>query len=193
MFLQFFGREMVDEEDAVKMVDLVLRGTGEEPLRLEVKGVAIQILTDDTNTGGALHFVMETRHAEASLDLGASLMTHGMDLGIDHHQRHEGIEFEFPSVDPSTTGSILEGRHDIDHGELKGAADLMRSQSAAILRVHGFDHLLGEGKDGVIDILHLAPLAAECWMTIFDHLEGLDLRRALFSSAAHGIRNGYFP
>ena len=83
------GGEVIDEEDPVQVVMFVLGGTGEQTFGLDLKGFATEILTDDADPSRAFHLVMEARHAEASLCFGGLLLTNGMDLGIDHHQRHE--------------------------------------------------------------------------------------------------------
>ena len=50
MFLKAFGRKVINEENAMEMIDFVLGSTGEESLCLEIKGLAVEILTDDTHT-----------------------------------------------------------------------------------------------------------------------------------------------
>jgi hypothetical protein len=97
-----------------------------------------------------------------------------MNFGIDHHQRHQGLDLQFAPVYPGSAGAILEGGHHIDHGELKRAADLMGSYSTSILLVHGSDHFLRESTDRVIDLFDLLSLAAQSGMTVLHHFEWLD-------------------
>ena len=58
MLLQGLCGEMIDEEDAVEVIDLMLRGTGQQSLGLEIKSAAGEILTDDANAGWAIHLIL---------------------------------------------------------------------------------------------------------------------------------------
>ena len=177
------GMQMIDEEDTVQVVVLMLGGTGEKTLGLDLKGFSTEILADDADTGGSFHLVMESRHAEASLRFRALLIADGMDLGIDHHQRHEGVEFDLAASDPGATGSAVLSRENIDHGHLDGAPDLMGGQSHALLLVHGDDHRLGQFDKRLVDLLDPAALAAKGGVTVFDHLERFRIRFGGFTAA----------
>ncbi len=87
------GAEVIDEEDALEMVVLVLGSTGEESFGLEIDRVAVEILAEDPDAGMALHVILQAGHAEASLDVDFTLLPDGVDLRIDHDQRHHGLKF----------------------------------------------------------------------------------------------------
>ena len=89
MGLQGFGREMVDEEDAVEMIDFMLGCASEESLCLKIKCLTREILADDAYAGWTIHIFLKSRNAQAAFDIEIAFFSDGMNLRIDHHKRHE--------------------------------------------------------------------------------------------------------
>ena len=79
-------RQVVDEQLAVEMIDLVLDAHGEQPVRVELDLLAVAIERSHADLLGARHLVVDTRHRQAAflrlLDAFAR-----EDLRIDQHQR----------------------------------------------------------------------------------------------------------
>lgn len=184
MGFSILGRKVIDEENAMKVVALMLGGTREKSLGFKVENAAVDVLTDNADTGRTLDLVMEARHAQAAFDFPGALLPDGMDLRIDHDKGHEGLEFQFPAIHPGLAGAIVVSRHDINDSQLDRSAYLMRREAAAILLIHGDEHLFGERADGVIDLLDLPSLATQGGMAVLDHLKRLDV---LFSGLLSGV------
>lgn len=184
MALQGFSGKMVNEKDAVEVIDFMLRGAGEESLGFEIERLAGEILTDDTDAGRTINIILKSRNTEASLDIKIAFLSDRMDLRIDHHQRHEAINFNLPISDPGPAGTIFYGGHHVNHGQLDGTTHLLGGETASFLLVHGDQHFLGEFHKGVVDLFDPATFAAQGRMAVFDNFQRLDFRRG-FLSATH--------
>ena len=184
MALQGFCGEMVNEKDAVEVIDFMLRSSGEKSLGFEIEHLAGEILTDDTDAGRTINIILKSRNAKASLDIEIAFLSDRMDLGIDHHQRHEAINFNLPISYPGSAWTIFHGGHHINHCQLDGTTHLLGGEATSLLLVHGDHHFLGEFHEGVVDLFNPAAFAAQCRMAVFDNFQRLDFGRG-FLSATH--------
>src|SRR4051812_3291208 len=61
------GREAVDEQAAVEVVQFVLHGPAEEVVRLDVDRLTVEVVRLDANLAGALDVGVEAGEAQAAL------------------------------------------------------------------------------------------------------------------------------
>src|SRR5215210_6219020 len=73
-------REVVDEQDAVEVVDLVLHAGGEEPVRILLDGRAVEVCVAEAHPVGALHLLVVFGNREAALLVGPRLVRGPEDL-----------------------------------------------------------------------------------------------------------------
>src|ERR1043166_511659 len=137
--LAFQSAEVVEEEDAVEVVDLVLDRAGEQSARLPAvaQPVAAGRLEDDSL--GALHFAVEIGNREAAL-LGAGAPLGRDDLGVHHGQPL--------ALDPH-------------HRDPLRDPDLVGREADALRGVHGLEEIVDEAPDVRVDGGHLRAALAE--------------------------------
>ena len=167
-FLQFTGEagfgggvHAVDEEDAVEMVNLVLRGAGEEAGGFEVEFVPGEVARVDGDFRGAANLGADFRDAEAAF--GAGLFPFGFcDGRIDENQGHRQGRRDGPR--------LFAGGH-INDGEQNRFADLLRGQADAVGGVHGLHHIRGELAVVGRDVIDALALLAQDRVTILDDFQ----------------------
>src|ERR1043166_5585227 len=137
--LAFQSAEVVEEEDAVEVVDLVLDRAGEQSARLPAvaQPVAAGRLEDDSL--GALHVAVEIGNREAAL------FRAGAPLGLDDHGVHHGQPL---ALDPH-------------HRDPLRDPDLVGREADALRDVHGLEEVVDEAPDVRIDGGHLRAALAE--------------------------------
>ncbi len=118
---------MVNEQDAVQVINLMQQAACEQLIAFHLKELALEVLRTDLHPGGAAHLLADVRQREAALLFG--LRAFGMKhLRIDKHE----LVFR-----PLTEA-------DIDDSELFGDADLRGGETDAFSRVHAIEHLLSQ-------------------------------------------------
>src|SRR6476661_8522572 len=129
---------MIEEEDAVEVVQLMLDGAGLEPGRLLAVAVPVAVGGLEHDPLRAAHLAVDLRDGEAAfLGRGAALALD--DDGIDHLE------------------AILVG---VDHGHPAGHADLVSGQPHAARGVHRLEQVVHQPANLVVRGADLvAPLA----------------------------------
>src|SRR5712691_9649668 len=130
--------KVVDEQDAVEMVDLVLQAGGEEPIGLDLLRRTLEIEVFYLHLRRAFHVAVIFRDREAALLVGRLLRRRPHDLRIDEDLRALGLLFL-----GQVQGDDALGRADLDGGE----PDPGRV-------VHGLEHVLDQLADAGVDLLH---------------------------------------
>ena len=80
-------RQVVDEQDAVQMVDLVLQAGREQPVRFDLVRLALKIEILDLHLRGAFDVIVEFRNRKTSFFVDRLLVAGGDDLRIDEDLR----------------------------------------------------------------------------------------------------------
>src|SRR4051812_2301340 len=123
--------DMVDEQDAVEVVDLVLDAGREQALGLDLVGLAVEVEILEPHLGGALDILVDFRDRQAAFLVDRRLVRGPYDLRIDEHARL-GLAFLLGKV----------------HGEdALRHPDLDRGEPDAGRVIHGFEHVLDQGLD----------------------------------------------
>jgi hypothetical protein len=128
-------RDVVDEEDAVEVVDLVLQHRGQKALGQDFSELAFAVEGAGAHGGGPLDLGVIFRNAEAALFVGRALLGRPHDLGIDEHLR---------------VRRFLLLRH-VDHQEADRLGDLDRRQADAGRFMHGLDHVVDQAAQRIVD------------------------------------------
>lgn len=122
---------MIDEENAVEMVNLVLQAGGEQPVRLDLLLLAIEVEIAHPHTGRPLHFLVIFGNRQAAFLVGARLLRRPDDLGVDEDHR----------------ALFLALARDVEHDEALQDADLHRGKADAGCSIHRLQHVLGQPAD----------------------------------------------
>src|ERR1700687_5465785 len=128
---------MLDEENAVEMIDFMAEGAGEEVFAADFKGFALGVLRPDSYKLRAQDVAAEAGNGEAAFFF--ALFTFGVNnFGVGKNDFSFGI---FPA------GYV-------DHGYAQVQADLGRSESDALRGIHGGEHIFGELLEFGVEILY---------------------------------------
>ena len=119
--------QVVGEEDAVQVVDLVADGAGQVLLGVELERLAREVLRPHGDRQRAVHLVGDPGQGEAPLGVGLRALAPD-DLGIDQDAERS---------------RVLPHR-DVHHGEAEVDPHLGRGEADAGGGVHGLDHVGGE-------------------------------------------------
>src|SRR5271165_3619077 len=130
-------RDVVDEQDAVKVVDLVLEHGREQPLGQHLALLAVAVEGADANGGGALDLGVIFGDRQAALLVGRALVRSPKDLGVDEDLRRRGL--------------LLLG--DVDDEQADRLGDLDRREPDARRVVHRLDHVVDEPRQRRVDTL----------------------------------------
>ena len=154
------------------MVDLVLRGAGEQPGALENDFLSVESLGVDGHAFGAADVRVDIRDAEATF--GSDLFAFRFaNLGIDEHQGHGCYQVLRFAIDEQLGWSL--GGGDIDHGEQDRVADLLGCQPDSVCRVHGLHHIGGQLANLGCDAVDALALFAQDRVTVFDDVQNHSL------------------
>src|SRR6266404_4754068 len=118
---------MLDEEDAVEVIDFMAEGASQEIFAADFESFAFGVLRFYSDKLGAQDVAAETWNGEAAF-LFALFAFSVNDLGIGEYDFCFGI---------FSTGYI-------DHGQAQVQADLRGSESDPLGSVHGGEHIFGE-------------------------------------------------
>src|ERR1700682_1602508 len=128
---------MLDEENAVEMIDFVAEGAGEEVFAADFKGFALGVLRS---------YGDELRTQDVAAEAG------------------NGEAAFFFALFPFRVNNFWVGKNDfsfwifsagyVDHGHTQIQADLGRSESDALRGVHGGEHIFGELLEFGVEILY---------------------------------------
>src|ERR1700677_4171150 len=86
------GAQVIDEQDAVKMIDLMQHGAGEKVFAADFERFASDFSCADGGLFGATHRLAEARNAEASFFSGL-LAVAGDPLGVDQNDPFRLVAF----------------------------------------------------------------------------------------------------
>ena len=126
------GAHAVEKQDAVEVVDLVLHRPGLEAGDGDAVRLRVSIQRLEHDRVRAVHFGVHVGDRQAAL-LGAFDFTAGFhDARIDEHEgRPELLAY-------------------VDHGDSLRHADLIRRQTDAVRRPHGFEQVVHQLPDSVV-------------------------------------------
>src|SRR6185437_4182556 len=131
--------QVIDEQPAVQMVDLVLQTPREQVVGVHLERFPVAILRPDDHAHRALDVSVNVGNRQAAFF--AFLLAFGVDdLGIDHDER------------------ILV---DVDHGQAFGASHLRRRETDALGGVHRLEHVVDQALELRCDLLHRHRLLSQ--------------------------------
>ena len=123
---------MLDEQDAVQMVDLVLDAHGQQAIGIDGEGLAVEIQRRDGDGVGPLHLVVDAGDGQTAFLVGLQRVALSDDFGVDEHPQ---LVLLFGHVDDDDT---------FVHVDLRG-----RQPDAGRL-VHRLGHVGHEPADSVV-------------------------------------------
>src|SRR5712675_3051463 len=149
---------MLDEEDAVQVIDFVAEGASQEIFAADFEGFSFGVLRSYGDKLRAQDVAAETWDGEAAFFF--ALFAFGVnDFGIGEHDFCFGI---------FSSGYV-------DHGETQVQADLRGSESDALRSVHGGEHIFGELLEFGVKFLYRRGGLLKNGVAIFDNR--IDLAR----------------
>src|SRR6266850_4948030 len=157
---------MLDEEDAVEVIDFVAEGASQEIFAADFKGFSFGVLRFYSDKLGAQDVAAETWDGEAAFFFALFAFSVN-DLWI--------CEYDF------CFGIFSAGY--IDHGQAQVQADLRGGESDALGSVHGGEHIFGQLLEFGVEFLYGRGGFLEDGVSIFDN--GIDLARR-----GNGFRRG---
>src|SRR6266849_6493183 len=156
--------EMLDEENAVEVVDFMAEGAGEEVFATDFKKFALGVLRLDSDKLRAQDVATEAGNRKATFFF--ALFTFGMDdFRVGQNDFRFGI---FPA------GYV-------DHGDAQIKTDLRRSQADALRGVHGGEHIFGKLLQVGVEVFYRCGGFLEDEVAVLD--DGVD-----FARRGHGLR-----
>src|SRR5262245_8245922 len=79
--------QVIDEQHAVEVVDLVLQAGGEQPVRLDLMRLAVEIREANLHERRPLDLLVQFGNRQAAFLVDVELLRAPDDLRIDHHLR----------------------------------------------------------------------------------------------------------
>ena len=135
-------RQVVDEQLAVEVVDLVLDTHRQDVVVIALERLAAAILRAQPDLRRALHFIEDPRHRQTPL-LAARFPLAREDLRVDEHQR-----------------LVVLGR-DVDDDDALVHIDLGRGEPDPGSAVHGLEQVIDERAEGRIEAAHRLRTGAQ--------------------------------
>ena len=139
---------MVDEQDAVEMIDLVLHAGREQALAGEILLHAVAVEVTHRHPGRARHVGIMLGQRQAAFLVGHVLVGGLDDLGIGHQER-------------AGLGVLAV---DVEHDDALQYVDLRSGEADAGRRVHRLQHVVHELAHVGIDGGHGLGLLLEAWI-----------------------------
>jgi hypothetical protein len=164
---------VVDEENAIEMVDLVLQDGGEKALGQDLAFLALAVEGAGAHGRRPLDLGVIFRNGKAALLVGRALLGRPNDLGIDEHL---GVGRFF----------LLRG---VDHQKTDGLGDLNGRESHARRVMHGLDHVVDQAAQIIVDTLD--RLADETQLWIGQNDDRFEGHAGLFAGEARGLIIGW--
>src|ERR1700677_5266488 len=165
--------DVVDEENAIEMVDLMLQNGGEQALGQNLAFLPLAVEGAGAHGRGTLDLGVIFGDRETALLVSRALLGRPHDLGIDQHLR-VGRFF------------LLGG---VDHPKTDGVGGLNGSEAHALRVVHGFDHVVDQLAQIVVDAFDL--LADETQFGIGQNDDRFEGHAGLFAGEARGLIVGW--
>ncbi len=133
--------KMIDEQDAIQMVDLMLEASRQNVVRLDLLRAAIAIEVTGAHAGRPLDILENVWDRQAALLTGRKLRRSPENFWISETKRlwRGGFIDAFGHV---------ENNHPLLHG------DLNRREPDAGRGIHGFEHIVHERADAFVDFGH---------------------------------------
>ena len=128
--------DVVHEQLAVQVIDLVLDAGGEQFVRFYFEGVAVPVQGINPHSGRAFHLLVEPGHRQAAFFVGRQLIGEWGDLRVDVHL---GLVALFGQI---------------HHQQALVHVHLSGRQADAGGVVHGFDHVVDQFAKLVIYLFH---------------------------------------
>ena len=151
----------------MEMVVFVLDGAGEQAATTETDDLALAVRRGDVDGFGAWNIGVnfwETQAAFGSFDG----IVYRLPFGIDEDEWHDGSGVGRLAVEFESAGA-LDDFADVDDGELKRFADLLRSEADALRVIHRFEHIVDELLDFWRNFLDPLAFLAEDRMPVLNH------------------------
>ena len=132
---------MIDEQDAIQMVDLMLEASRQNAVRLDLLRAAVAIEITGAHALGPFDVLENVRDRQAPLLTGRKLLRSPENFWIREAKRlrRGGCIGAFGHVEN-------------DHSFLHG--DLNRGETDAGRGIHGFEHIIHERADALVDFGH---------------------------------------
>ncbi len=132
---------MIDEQDAIQMIDLMLQASRQNAVRLDLSRVAIAIEVTGAHAGRPLDILENVRDRQTALLAGGMLVRSPENFRISETKRLRRRCFTFAF-------GHVENDHPLLHGDLnRGKPDARRG-------IHGLKHVVHERADAVVDRGH---------------------------------------
>ena len=161
--------DVVDEKNAIEMVDLVLQNGGEQALGQDLALLALAVEGAGAHGRRPVDLGVIFRNGKATLLVGRALLGRPDDFGIDEHLR---------------VGRLFLLRR-VDHQKTDGFGDLDRRESHARRIMHGFDHVVDQLAQIVVDALDL--FADETQLGVGQSDDRSEGHAGLFAGEARGL------
>ncbi len=164
---------MVDEQNAVEMVDLVLENGGEQALGQDFALLPLAVKRAGAHGRWPLDLGVIFRNRKAALLVGRAVLGRPHDLGIDEHL---GVGSFF----------LLGG---VDHQKTDRFGDLNGRESDARRVVHGLDHVIDQAAQIIVDALDL--FTDEAQLRVGQNDDRSEGHAGLFAGEASGLIIGW--
>jgi hypothetical protein len=155
--LPFQGSNVVDEQLAIEVVDLVLQDSGVETFGVELEGLAVLVQGGDVDVRIARHIRIELRYAQAALFGGGHTLA-DVDDGV--YQRNRG------------QAGLRMGH--IDDDDPSGYANLGRSKADTFGLFEAVEEIPNQGTDFVVDDGNGISLAQQNFGPVLNDLSNQD-------------------
>src|ERR1700677_4764252 len=165
--------DVVDEENAIEMVDLMLEYGGEQALGQDLAFLPLAVEGAGAHRRGTLDLGVIFRDRETALLVGRTLFRRPHDFGIDEDLRVARL-------------FLLGG---VDHQKTDWLGDLNGRESHAWRVVHGFDHIVDQLAQTIVDAFDC--LADETQLGVGQNDDRFEGHAGLFAGEARGLIVGW--
>jgi len=156
------ARQVIDEEHAVEMIDLMLGADRLQPAEIGLLHLAIEIEPADGDLRRALDLRRQFRHGEAAFVVLVVVGVLGEDFGIE-----EGLKIPALAAFAGLALGAVAHVGDVDHENAAEIADLVGGEADAVGVVHGFQHVVHQ-------LAHLAVDGLDRFGTLLETRVGSD-------------------
>src|SRR6266404_7587317 len=160
---------MLDEENAVEMIDLVAEGAGQEVFAADFEGFTLGVLRSYCDELRSQNVAAKTWNGETAFLF--TLFAFGVN--------------DFRVGEDDFCFGIFSAR-DVDHGDAEREADLRRGEPDPGRGIHGGEHIFGELLQFGIEVCYRRCRFFEDWVAILD--DWIDLARSGNALLCGGLR-----
>src|SRR5690606_29241341 len=144
--------QIIHEQPAVEVVDLVLDTGGEQTIRFQFEALAIAVQRCHPYRAGARYRLIEAGYGKTALVILAEGVVYNLNLGVDEHQ----------------WGVLL--LRNIDNNQLFVNIHLGGGKPDARCGIHGFEHVVDGLPQRVIDLRDRRRLASQSQIGKFEYV-----------------------